>query len=131
MPSRPVDVAIDEVVGCGGLPDRNPLLMQIYADVTGRTWRIAASTQVPALGSAMFAAVAAGPAAGGYATIEDAAQAMARLREERYVPIEQNRLVYDRLYGEYVRLHDLFGRGGDPALKTLKQLRLEALASGD
>jgi L-ribulokinase len=120
---------IDEVVGCGGLPDRNPLLMQIYADVTGRTWRIAGSSQVPALGSAMFAAVAAGPAAGGYPTIEDAARAMARLRDERYVPIESNRLVYDRLYVEYVRLHDLFGRGDDPALKTLKQLRLEALAS--
>jgi L-ribulokinase len=122
-------LAIDEVVGCGGLPDRNPLLMQIYADVTGRTWRIAGSSQVPALGSAMFAAVAAGPAAGGYPTIEDAARAMARLRDERYVPIESNRLVYDRLYVEYVRLHDLFGRGDDPALKTLKQLRLEALAS--
>ena len=103
--------------------------MQIYADVTGRTWRIAGSSQVPALGSAMFAAVAAGPAAGGYPTIEDAARAMARLRDERYVPIESNRLVYDRLYVEYVRLHDLFGRGDDPALKTLKQLRLDALAS--
>ena len=121
-------LAIDQVVGCGGLPDRNPLLMQIYADVTGRAWRIAGSSQVPALGSAMFAAVAAGPAAGGYATIEDAAQVMARLREERYAPIAANWLVYDRLYGEYVRLHDLFGRGGDPALKTLKQIRLEALA---
>ena len=53
---------------------------------------------------------------------------MARLRDERHVPIEQNRRVYDRLYGEYVRLHDLFGRGGDPVLKTLKQLRLDALA---
>ena len=122
-------VAIDEVVGCGGLPDRNPLLMQIYADVTGRSWRIAASSQVPALGSAMFAAVAAGPAAGGYPTIEDAAQAMATLRAERYVPIDANRVVYDRLYEEYVRLHDLFGRGADPALKNLKQIRLEALAA--
>jgi L-ribulokinase len=120
-------VAIDEVVGCGGLPDRNPLLMQIYADVTGRTWRVAASSQVPALGSAMFAAVAAGPAAGGYPAIEDAAQAMATLRAERYVPIDANRVVYDRLYEEYVRLHDLFGRGADPALKNLKQIRLEAL----
>jgi L-ribulokinase len=122
-------LAIDQVVGCGGLPDRNPLLMQIYADVTGRTWRIAASSQVPALGSAMFAAVAAGSAAGGYATIEDAARSMAALRAEGYVPIVANRRVYDRLYAEYVRLHDLFGRGNDPALKRLKQLRLEALAS--
>jgi L-ribulokinase len=77
----------------------------------------------------MFAAVAAGPDSGGYATIDDAARAMAHLRAERYVPIEANRQIYDRLYAEYVRLHDLFGRGGDPALKTLKRLRLEALAS--
>ena len=117
-------VRIDSVVACGGLPERNRLLMQIYADVTGRTFRIAASAQTPALGSAMFAAVAAGPEAGGYATIEAAATRMARLRDEAFEPIEAHRETYDLLYAEYVRLHDLFGRGGDPALKTLKKLRL-------
>ena len=66
---------------CGGLPDRSPLLMQIFADVTGRSWRVAASSQTPALGRAMFAAVAAGPGAGGYGSIEDAAAAMAHLRD--------------------------------------------------
>ena len=120
-------IAIDRVVACGGLPDRNPLLMQIYADVTGRSWRVAASSQTPALGAAMFAAVAAGPDAGGHATIEGAADAMAHLRDETFEPIAANRLVYDELYREYVRLHDLFGRDGDPALKTLKRLRLEAI----
>ena len=110
-------VAVDQVVACGGLPDRNPLLMQIYADVTGRSWRVAASSQTPALGSAMFAAVAAGPDAGGHATIEDAARAMAHLRAETYEPNPSNRRVYDALYAEYVRLHDLFGRGEDPALE--------------
>ena len=120
-------VKIERVVACGGLPDRNPLLMQIYADITGRSWRVAASSQTPALGSAMFAAVAAGPAAGGYASIEDAAQRMAHLRDGSYEPNEANRSVYDSLYAEYVRLHDLFGRGADPAMKTLKRLRLEAI----
>ena len=119
-------VAIDRVVACGGLPERNPLFMQIYADVTGRTWRVAASSQTPALGSAMFAAVAAGPAAGGYATIRDAAGRMAHLRDETYEPIESNRQVYELLYREYVRLHDLFGRGLEPTMKTLKRLRLSA-----
>ena len=56
---------------------------------------------------------------------------MAHLRAETYEPNPSNRPVYDALYAEYVRLHDLFGRGGDPALKTLKRLRLEAIdASG-
>jgi L-ribulokinase len=119
-------IKIDRVVACGGLPERNRLLMQIYADVTGRSLRVAASAQTPALGSAMFAAVAAGPAAGGYATIEAAAAKMAHLREGAYQPIEEDRRVYDVLYAEYVRLHDLFGRGGNPSMKTLKRLRVAA-----
>ena len=97
--------------------------------MTGRSWRIAASAQTPALGAAMFAAVAVGSAAGGYDTIEDAAAVMAHLRDERYDPIEDNRRVYDELYREYVRLHDRFGRGEDPALKTLKRLRLDAIGA--
>ncbi len=122
-------VRIDRVVACGGLPERNRTLMQIYADITGRTFRIAASSQTPALGSAMFAAVAAGPVAGGYASIQDAAERMAHLRDEAYEPIVAHRATYDLLYGEYVRLHDLFGRGGDPAVKTLKRVRLQAVAA--
>jgi len=122
-------VRIDRVVACGGLPERNRTLMQIYADITGRTFRIAASSQTPALGSAMFAAVAAGPVAGGYASIQDAAERMAHLRDEAYEPIDAHRATYDLLYGEYVRLHDLFGRGGDPAVKTLKRVRLQAVAA--
>jgi L-ribulokinase len=119
-------IGVERVVTCGGLPERNRLLMQIYADVTGRTLRVAASAQTPALGSAMFGAVVAGPAAGGYASIKEAAAHMAHLRDVVYEPIEENKLVYDVLYREYVRLHDLFGRGGDPAIKTLKRLRVAA-----
>jgi L-ribulokinase len=119
-------IAVDRVVTCGGLPEKNRLLMQIYADVTGRALRIAASAQAPALGSAMFAAVAAGADAGGYATIKQAAERMAHLREVVYEPNEENRAVYDALYGEYTRLHDLFGRGHDPAMKTLKRIRVAA-----
>jgi L-ribulokinase len=120
-------VPVDRVVACGGLPERNQLLMQIYADVTGRSWQVAASHQAPALGSAMFAAVAAGEAAGGYPDISAAAARMAHLRAEVFRPIPANVAVYERLYAEYVRLHDLFGRGVDPAMKTLKALRLAAL----
>lgn len=120
-------VKVDQVVGCGGLPDRNRMLMQIYADVTGRTWKLAASPQTPALGSAMFAAVAAGPEAGGYATIKEAAAKMAHLRDETYVPNEANHVVYEQIYAEYVRMHDLLGRpGGDPVMKTLKRIRAAA-----
>jgi L-ribulokinase len=119
-------VPVERIVVCGGLPDRNRLLMQVYADVTGRELALAASRQAPALGSAMFGAVAAGAAGGGYDSIVDASRQMAALRPDTYRPDVGHRAVYDRLYTEYVRLHDLFGRGGDDVMRTLKRIRLEA-----
>ena len=121
-------VPIHDIVACGGLAEKSPLVMQIYADVTGRTFRISASDQTPALGSAMFAAVAAGASAGGYDTIEDASRAMARLRDDVYEPIPANQAIYDVLFREYVRLHDYFGRGENDVMKVLKTLRAEARA---
>ena len=119
-------VAVQEIVACGGLPDRNKLLMQIYSDVTGREIRVSASQQTPALGSAMFGAVAAGGAAGGYDSIFEAAQHMACLKEEAYRPVPKHRAVYEQLYAEYVLLHDYFGRGGNDVMKRLKELRARA-----
>ncbi|CAB1063219.1 Ribulokinase (EC [Olavius sp. associated proteobacterium Delta 1] len=118
-------VKVDELVACGGLPEKNKLLMQIYADVTGRNIKISASKQTPALGSAMFGAVAAGSRAGGYDTIFEAAEHMARLKDEEYQPIPHNQKIYDRLYAEYLQLHDYFGRGANNVMKTLKQIRDE------
>jgi L-ribulokinase len=118
-------VRVDELVACGGLPEQNKMLMQIYADVTGRSIKISASKQTPALGSAMFGAVAAGSGAGGYDTIFEAAKYMAALKDEVYHPIAENQKTYDRLYAEYVRLHDYFGRGENNVMKTLKQIRDE------
>lgn len=117
------DIPIHDLVAAGGLAEKSPLLMQIYADVTGRTFRISGSDQTPALGSAMFAAVAAGAAAGGHATIEDAARAMATLKDVVYEPIPANVTVYDALYREYLRLHDQFGRGENDVLKRLRGIR--------
>jgi L-ribulokinase len=119
-------IPITDMVACGGLADKSPLLMQIYADVTGRPFRLSASDQTPALGSAMFGAVAAGAEAGGHATIEDASRAMARLQDRVYRPIPENAATYDVLYREYLRLHDYFGRGENDVMKTLRRLRAEA-----
>ena len=116
-------VPVHELVACGGLPEKNKLLMQIYADVTGRPIRVSASKQTPALGSAMFGAVAAGRDAGGYDSIFDAARSMAHLKEEAYRPIPQNQAVYESLFAEYVCLHDYFGRGENNVMKRLKKIR--------
>jgi L-ribulokinase len=116
-------VAVDELVAAGGLPERNKLLMQIYADVTGREIKMVGSAQAPAVGSAMHAAVAAGAAAGGYATIVQAAEKMGHLKQESFRPNAANRPVYDQLYAEYVRLYDYFGRGENDVMKTLKRIK--------
>ncbi len=116
-------VPINELVACGGLPEKNPMLMQIYADVIGVPLKISASKQTPALGSAMFGAVAAGKAAGGYDNIVDAAKAMAAIKDVVYKPIPENQKVYEKLYQEYVLLHDYFGRGANDVMKRLKAIK--------
>ncbi|WP_119065113.1 ribulokinase [Aggregatilinea lenta] len=115
-------VPIREVVAAGGLPEKNKLLMQIYADVTGREFKIIKSGQGPAVGSAMHAAVAAGA----YEDIQAAAAKMGALKDEVFTPIPENQAVYDRLYAEYVTLHDYFGRGENDVMKRLRQIRNEA-----
>jgi L-ribulokinase len=119
-------VAVNELVAAGGLPERNKLLMQIYADVTGREIKVAGTSQAGSLGSAMFGAVAAGAAAGGYDTIQQAAAKMAHLKDEVYRPIPANKRVYDQLYAEYVILHDYFGRGANDVMKRLKAIKVAA-----
>lgn len=116
-------VEVSELYACGGLPQKNRLLMQIYADVTNREIKVAASKQTPALGAAMFGAVAAGAAKGGYDSIVDAAAKMARVREESFKPIPENVAIYDKLYAEYNGLHDYFGRGANDVMKRLKAIK--------
>jgi L-ribulokinase len=119
-------VPIHELVACGGLPEKNKLLMQIYADVTGLPIKVSASNQTSALGSAMFGAVAAGKGLGGYDSIYEAAKAMAHLKDEMYVPNPENQEVYEKLYAEYVVLHDYFGRGANDVMKRLKAIKADA-----
>ena len=99
-------VPIEGIVACGGLPFQNRLLMQLTADITGRTVRVSASRQAPALGAAMFGAVAAGAAAGGYETITDAAAHMAHLGPDVYRPAVVDRVAWDEGYAIYRELHD-------------------------
>jgi L-ribulokinase len=119
-------VEVRNLVACGGLPEKNKLLMQIYADVTGREIKIARQPLTcPALGSAMHGAVAAGRAAGGYDTIFQAARKMAHLQKDSYRPRKKAHEVYDRIFREYQTLHDYFGRGTNDVMKRLKALQAE------
>ncbi|MBP1969301.1 L-ribulokinase [Virgibacillus natechei] len=114
---------VNELYVCGGLPHKNKLLMQIYADVTNRVIKVADSYQTPALGAAMFGSVAAGSSRGGYDTILDATKKMARIKDEVIKPIPENVAIYEKLYQEYSTLHDYFGRGENNVMKRLKAIR--------
>jgi len=118
-------VAIDELHACGGLAQKNPLLLQIYADATGRPIQVAASEQTCALGAAMHGAVAAGV----YPDIHAAARRMVRPPKQTYAPNAAHKRVYDELYAQYTRMHDALGRVPDSPMKVLRQLRAAALTA--
>lgn len=119
-------VPINELYAAGGIAEKDEFMMQIYADVTNMDIKISASAQTPALGSAMFGAVAAGRERGGYDSIVEAAKVMAKIKDKYYKPIPENVKVYDRLYAEYRELHDYFGRGGNDVMKRLKNIKASA-----
>jgi L-ribulokinase len=116
---------VRELIVAGGLL-KNPVIMQIYADVTRRPLHLIGSEQGPALGSAMHAAVAAGE----YPDIYAAAAAMGKLRRDVYAPDESRAGAYDALYEHYSTLHDHFGRGGDDVMHALRHIRPREVARG-
>jgi L-ribulokinase len=118
-------ISVNEVIACGGLPFQNRLLMQLTADITRRPVRVASSRQAPALGSAMFAAVAAGPDSGGYESIVEASQRMSRPSLEEFVPDEANAIVYDELFQVYRQLHDSLAADKSP-MRRLRSLQKKA-----
>jgi L-ribulokinase len=102
-------IEINEVINCGGIAEKNPLVMQIYADVFGLEMKIARSSQTCALGAAMAGAVVAGKANGGYDRFEDAQKAMCGVKPQIFKPRPEYHQVYKELYPLYRELHDAFG----------------------
>jgi L-ribulokinase len=125
---------VERVVNCGGISIKNPMVMQIYADVLGRPLEISRSAQTCALGAAICGAVVAGQANGGYDDFATATAAMTGIMERRFTPNPAAVAVYDRLYKLYKQLHDAFGvRSGEKSedlynvMKDLLAIRDEAL----
>lgn len=126
-------VKVQRVVNCGGIATKNPMVMQIYADVMNRPVMISRSAQTCALGSAIAGAVVAGKAAGGYDNFADAAKKMTGVQKQVFKPIAKNVKVYERLYKLYRSLHDGFGVKGTQqdlsgVMKELLAIRDEARA---
>jgi len=107
-------VKISEVINCGGIAERNALLMQIYADVTGREMKIARSGQTCALGSAIAGAVVAGKGRGGYDNFETAQAAMCGIKPQTFRPNRVNHGIYGELHKLYSQVHDAFGTKAGP-----------------
>ncbi|MFJ9519900.1 ribulokinase [Kitasatospora sp. NPDC101801] len=116
-------VPVTEFIVTGGLK-KNPLLMQIYADVLRRPISLAVSAQGPALGSAIHAAVAAGA----HPDVRTAAAAMGRVERAAYRPDPDRADGYDVLFAEYRELHEHFGTAADKQLHRLRRIRNAALA---
>jgi L-ribulokinase len=120
-------VPVKRVVCAGGIAEKNPLLMQIYADVSGCTMQVAGSSQACALGSAVAAAVVAGA----YKDYPSAQKAMTSLKPVIYRPKPASQRVYNKLYRLYRQLHDAFGgveRKADlgPVMKQLLSIKQKA-----
>ena len=103
-------VAVREVVNCGGIAEKNPFVMQIYADVCNRPMKISRSAQTCALGAAIFGAVAGGA----YRKTETAQKKMTGVKSTVYRPNRAAAKVYSELYPLYRTLHDAFGTSEGP-----------------
>jgi L-ribulokinase len=124
-------VTIEQVVNCGGIAEKSPLVMQIYADVTGRPMKVSRSAQTCALGAAIAGSVVAGKQAGGYASIREAQSTMTGLKRRVFSPDPAAHAVYRELYPLYRTLHDAFGTPewqGNlfPVMKQLLEIRTRA-----
>jgi L-ribulokinase len=126
---REYGVPIDRIVCCGGIAEKNDVFMQIYADVIGMPMLIAGSSQAPALGAAISAAVTAGSGQGGYGSWTDAQTKMTTLKDKRFEPNAAAHAVYNELYAIYRELHDEFGNVRNLHLGGVMKRLLEIRAS--
>ncbi len=111
-------VKIDRIRAGGGLT-KNQMLLEIYADIIGLPIEISASEQASALGAAVLGAVAADQ----YSTISDAVEKMVEPPVKVVTPnIEKNKS-YNKLYEQYKKLVDIFGRDENSVIKELYKLK--------
>ncbi len=122
---RENDIPVRDLAVCGGLV-KDPLILQIYADVTGLPVRVAASNQAVALGAAIFGAVAAGKEAGGFETVSEAIAKMTRPPIATYKPDRKAAAIYRKLFETYRKCHDIFGREQAALMVGLKRLKRES-----
>jgi L-ribulokinase len=117
-------IGLNEIVACGGIAEKSPLTMQLIADVSGRTVSVPASGEIPARGSALFGAVAAGV----FDQIGAAIAATRPATARSYDPDPAAAATYDQVYAIYRRLYDTLGDSQADLMHGLKRIRAERTA---
>ncbi len=118
-------VPVNSIVLSGGIPSKNPLIVQIYTDILNRDIKVCASDQACALGAAVLGIAAAPEAITGYKDANEIAGKLAKLQDKVYKPNPDQVAAYDKLYAEYKTLHDYFGKGANDVMKRLNKIREE------
>ena len=116
-------IAIDSIVMSGGIPLKNPMLVQIYADILNREIRVCQTTQAGAVGAAILGVAAASSEVTGYHSLTDIAEALGKKGETAYIPNSDNIDSYNKLYDEYITLYEYFGKGANDVMKRLNRMR--------
>jgi len=116
-------IPVDDVIVCGGIAEKNSLLLQIYADIIGRPLYKAISTNSCALGAAIFGALVAGKRNGGYDSIQEAVAVMAPMPSDKFEPDLKAKEKYDYMFKIYCELHDFFGLGENRIMKKLRMMK--------
>ncbi|MBR0093532.1 MAG: ribulokinase [Lachnospiraceae bacterium] len=116
-------VPVNSIVLAGGIPSKNELIVQIYADILNRPVKVCASDQACAMGAAVLAATAAGEAVTGMKDASEIAQRFGRVQDKVYTPDSEQSKVYEELFADYMTLHQYFGKGGNDVMRRLNKLR--------
>ena len=111
-------INIDRLYAAGGIAEKDEMLMQIYADVTGREIMLSGTAQACAYGSAVLGSVVGGA----YSTLAEASEKLKRVKDFTYKPIAENKAAYDTLYGEYHTLSEYFANSQSKLMEKLKKL---------
>jgi L-ribulokinase len=116
LPVRTVSV-------CGGMAEKNELLLEIFASVLNRPLRRAQSLEVCARGAAILGAAAGTGLGSARADFERVVRAMAPSTGSDVTPDPGDAAIYGELYALYELLHDQFGRGDERVMEKLRAIR--------
>lgn len=116
-------VVVEELCAAGGIAAKDPMTMQIYADVCNREIKISDSAQSGAYGSAIFGIAAAGVERSGYQDIGEIVSKLGKIKEWSFRQDPHSAMIYDKLYEEYKVLHDYFGYGVNEVMKRLRKIK--------